>query len=56
MDTFENLLKAEELILAQKIKELFISLDNIKSLDKGVFNIKMSNLIMAIDIYDYRNK
>ena len=56
MNTLENLLTEQEVIFAQKLKELFISLDNIKSLDKGAFNIKMSNLIMAIDIYDYRNK
>jgi len=56
MKTLENLLTEEEAIFAQKLKELFISLDNIKSLNKGVFNTKIANLITAIDIYEYRNK
>ena len=56
MNTLENLLTEQELIFAQKLKELFITLDNIKSINKGVFNTKLTNLITAIDIYEYQNK
>lgn len=56
MKTLENLLTEQEEIFAQKLKELFISLDNIKSIDKGLFNTKMVKLKMSINIYDYQNK
>jgi hypothetical protein len=63
MKTLENLLTEEEVIFAQKLKELSISLENIKSLDRAVFAIKsanlitaIDNLITAIDIYEYHNK
>ncbi len=56
MKTLENLLTEEEAIFAQKLKELFISLDNIKGLNKGVFNTKMAKLKMSINIYEYQNK
>lgn len=56
MKTLENLLTEQEEIFAQKLKELFISLDNIKSIDKGAFNTKMVKLKMSINIYDYQNK
>jgi hypothetical protein len=56
MNTLENLLTEQEVIFAQKLKELFISLDNIKSIDKGVFNTKMAKLKMSINIYEYQSK
>jgi len=56
MDTLENLLKKEELIFLQKRKELFISLENIKSLDINSFNKFLEQLKWDLIEFERYNK
>jgi hypothetical protein len=56
MDTLENLLKEEEIIFAQKRKELFISLENIKSININSFDKFLEQLKSDLIEFERYNK